>query len=88
MAPSQVLFLAFLVGVVAGLRSLTAPAVVAWAANRSWLNLHNTPQIPTNDNVATRFSWLVKLATLRNWEEVKAVTLPLRQPSHEAHVMS
>jgi uncharacterized membrane protein len=43
MNPSQILFLAFLIGVVAGLRSLTAPAVVAWAAHRNWLNLHNTP---------------------------------------------
>ena len=43
MSPSLVLFLAFLIGVVTGLRSLTAPAVVAWAAHRNWLNLHNTP---------------------------------------------
>jgi uncharacterized membrane protein len=43
MTPSQVLLLAFLIGVVAGLRSLTAPAVVAWAAHGNWLNLHNTP---------------------------------------------
>jgi uncharacterized membrane protein len=43
MTPTQVLFLAFLIGVVSGLRSLTAPAVVAWAAHRNWLNLHNTP---------------------------------------------
>jgi uncharacterized membrane protein len=42
MAPSQALLLAFLIGVVAGLRSLTAPAVVAWAAYRNWLNLQNT----------------------------------------------
>ena len=42
MNPSQVLFLAFLIGVVTGLRSLTAPAVVAWAAHLNWLNLHNT----------------------------------------------
>jgi len=35
--------LAFLIGVIAGLRSLTAPAVVAWAAHRNWLNLDNTP---------------------------------------------
>ena len=41
MNASQVLLLAFLIGVVAGLRSLTAPAVVAWAAHRNWLNLHN-----------------------------------------------
>jgi uncharacterized membrane protein len=42
MTPSQVLLLAFLIGVIAGLRSLTAPAVVAWAAHRNWLNLQNT----------------------------------------------
>jgi len=28
---------------VAGLRSLTAPAVVAWGAHLSWLNLHGSP---------------------------------------------
>ena len=42
MTPSQVLLLALLIGVVSGLRSLTAPAVVAWAAHQNWLNLHNT----------------------------------------------
>ena len=31
MAPSYVLLLAFGIGIIAGLRSLTAPAVVAWA---------------------------------------------------------
>src|ERR1700675_2337362 len=43
MNPSQILFLAFLIGVIAGLRALTAPAVVAWAAHRNWLNLYNSP---------------------------------------------
>ena len=33
------LLLAFSIGVVAGLRSLTAPAVVAWAAHFGWINL-------------------------------------------------
>ena len=31
------------IGVVAGLRSLTAPAVVSWAAHLGWLNLHGSP---------------------------------------------
>ena len=35
--------LPFLIGVVAGLRALTAPAVVAWAAHRDWLHLHGSP---------------------------------------------
>ena len=43
MSASEVLLLAFLIGVVAGLRALTAPAVLAWAAHKNWLNLHNTP---------------------------------------------
>jgi uncharacterized membrane protein len=43
MNPAQALLLPFLIGVIAGLRSLTAPAVVAWAANRHWLDLHNSP---------------------------------------------
>jgi uncharacterized membrane protein len=37
-----VLLLALLIGVVAGLRSLTAPAVVAWAAVLHWINLNGT----------------------------------------------
>ena len=43
MNPSQVLLLAFLIGVIAGFRAMTAPAVVAWTANRHWLNLHSSP---------------------------------------------
>jgi uncharacterized membrane protein len=37
------MLLSFLIGLVAGLRSMTAPAVVAWAAYSGWLNLQNTP---------------------------------------------
>ncbi len=37
-----VLLLALLIGVVAGLRSLTAPAVVAWAGFLTWINLQGT----------------------------------------------
>lgn len=43
MTPPVVLLLAFLIGVVCGLRSLTAPVVVAWAAHRGWMNLSGTP---------------------------------------------
>lgn len=42
MNASEALLLAFFLGVVAGLRSLTAPAVLAWAAHHNWLNLHNS----------------------------------------------
>jgi uncharacterized membrane protein len=37
-----IVLLALLIGVVAGLRSLTAPAVVAWAAFLGWIDLHGT----------------------------------------------
>jgi uncharacterized membrane protein len=40
--PFQVLVLAFLIGAVSGLRALTAPAAVAWAANRHWLGLQTS----------------------------------------------
>jgi uncharacterized membrane protein len=43
MNPGLALLLAFGIGFVAGLRSLTAPAVVAWAAYLGWINLSNPP---------------------------------------------
>lgn len=43
MTSAVALLLTFGIGVVAGLRSLTAPAVVAWAAHFGWINLHNSP---------------------------------------------
>lgn len=42
MTHALILLLALLIGVVAGLRSLTAPAVVAWAAFLGWIDLHGT----------------------------------------------
>jgi uncharacterized membrane protein len=35
--------LAFLIGLVAGLRAMTAPAAVSWAARLGWLHLAGTP---------------------------------------------
>ena len=35
--------LALLIGVVAGLRAMTAPAAVSWAAHLGWLPLQHTP---------------------------------------------
>jgi uncharacterized membrane protein len=40
---SPILIAAFALGVVAGLRSMTPPAVVAWAARLGWLHLDGTP---------------------------------------------
>ena len=38
----SILLLAFLIGVVAGLRALTPLAAVSWAARLGWLDLHGT----------------------------------------------
>jgi uncharacterized membrane protein len=43
MNPSPILVLAFGLGVVAGLRSVTAPAIVSWAARLGALHLEGTP---------------------------------------------
>jgi uncharacterized membrane protein len=37
------LLAAFLIGLVAGLRTFTAPAAVSWAAHLGWLHLEGTP---------------------------------------------
>ncbi len=42
MTHALVLLLALLIGVVAGLRAFTAPAVMAWAAFLDWINLSGT----------------------------------------------
>src|SRR5690242_5591587 len=39
---NDVFILAPGIGIVAGLRSFTAPAVVAWSAHLSWLDLHGS----------------------------------------------
>jgi uncharacterized membrane protein len=43
MSTTCVMILALGIGIVAGLRSLTAPAVVAWAAHLGRLDLHDSP---------------------------------------------
>jgi uncharacterized membrane protein len=42
MGTASAFALAVAIGVIAGLRSMTAPAVVAWAAHLKWLDLQHT----------------------------------------------
>lgn len=42
MNTATIMLLAFAIGLVDGLRSMTAPAVVAWAARWKWLDLHGS----------------------------------------------
>ncbi|PKA42092.1 DUF4126 domain-containing protein (plasmid) [Rhizobium sullae] len=39
----MLLYLAFLIGIVAGLRAMTAPAAVAWGAALGWFDVSQTP---------------------------------------------
>ena len=51
MSPSYVLGLAFLIGVIAGLRSFTAPATVAWGLRLGWLSV-GTSRLASRASIA------------------------------------
>jgi uncharacterized membrane protein len=77
MTSTFALVLAFSVGVVAGLRSMTAPAVIAWAADLGWINL-------AGSHVAFMNSpWAVGIFTLGAIGEFVADLLP-NTPSRTA----
>jgi uncharacterized membrane protein len=56
------LALALGIGVVAGLRSLTAPAAVSWAACLGWLDLHGSPVAFMGSRVAVAILSLLAVA--------------------------
>lgn len=76
---TAVLLLALGIGVVAGLRSLTAPAVVAWAAHIGWINLHGSSLAFMGS------AWAVGIFTLLALVELVADQLP-STPSRTAPV--
>jgi uncharacterized membrane protein len=72
---------AFGIGIVAGLRSLLAPAAVAWAVRFAWLNLHESPFAFIESNVALVALSLLSLgelvADLLPWVPKRTALLPL-----------
>ena len=52
MGPGYVFVFAFGIGVVSGLRTMLAPAAVAWAVRLGWLNLHGSPVAFMESNLA------------------------------------
>jgi len=72
----SIFVLAFLIGVVAGLRSMTAPAIVSWAARLGWIHLEATP-LAFLGYAAT--PWIVSVLALA---ELVADQLP-RTPSRK-----
>ncbi len=79
MNSSLALGLAFSIGVVAGLRSFTAPTVVAWAAHLGWINLHGSPLAFMGS------AWAVGIFSILALVELVADKLP-KTPSRTAPV--
>jgi uncharacterized membrane protein len=61
---NYVFVFAFGIGIVAGLRSLTAPAVVAWSAYLNWLNLHGSPLVFMGSTAAVAIFSLLAIGEL------------------------
>jgi uncharacterized membrane protein len=76
---SLAVLLALGIGVVAGLRSFTAPAVVAWAAHLGWIHLQGSPLAFMGSN------WAVGIFTVLALFELVADQLP-NTPSRTAAV--
>jgi uncharacterized membrane protein len=55
-----ILALAFVLGIVSGLRSMTPPATVAWAAHFGWLHLDGTP-LAFLESTPARYIFLVAM---------------------------
>lgn len=70
MSTGLVFLLTFGIGIVTGLRSLTAPAVVAWAAHLRWINLADSPLAFMGT------SWAVGIFTILALVELVADQLP------------
>jgi uncharacterized membrane protein len=87
MNPSQVLLLAFLIGVIAGLRSFTAPAAVAWAAHQDWLSLQNTPLSSASSTAAVVILTLLALVELVT-DKLPSTPARTRAPGLIARIVS
>jgi uncharacterized membrane protein len=61
---NHVLLLAVGIGVVAGLRAMTAPAFVSWAAYSHWINLAGTPLAFMGSPITVGIFTLLALAEL------------------------
>jgi uncharacterized membrane protein len=66
MSVNSVFFLAVGIGIVAGLRALTAPAVVSWAARLGWLNLYGSSLSLMGSDVAVAIFSLGAIAEYVN----------------------
>jgi len=78
---------AFLIGISAGLRSFTAPAVVSWAARLGWLKLAGTPLAFLGAAVTP---WILTAAAIFELFADKSRWIPSRKspPSFAGRIVS
>jgi uncharacterized membrane protein len=72
-----ILLMALLIGVVAGLRTFTAPAAVSWAAHLGWISLEGSPL------AFLSYAWTAWILTLLALVELVVDQLP-SAPSRKA----
>src|SRR5271154_3278883 len=80
MSSTIVLILAFAIGMIAGLRALTAPAVVCWAAHLGWLNLQDSHLAWMGSTAAVAIFSILALAEIIN-DKLPATGSRLAPPS-------
>jgi len=66
MTSSLIMCLAFAIGVIAGLRAMTPPAVVCWAAHLGWINLNGSHLAFLGSTVTLVIITLLAIAELVN----------------------
>src|SRR5579862_5000329 len=80
MNSTTVFALVFAIGMIAGLRALTAPAVVCWAAHLGWINLQNSHLAWMGSTVAVAIFSILALAEIVN-DKLPATGSRLAPPS-------
>jgi uncharacterized membrane protein len=77
MSLSTVLGLAFAIGVIAGLRSFTAPAAVCWAAHLGWLRLAGPLETTTAVCISSVLALLELVGDKQSWIGARTKAGPL-----------
>ena len=80
MSSSTALVVVFAIGMIAGLRALTAPAVVSWAAHLGWVNLQNSHLAWMGSTAAVAIFSILALAEIVN-DKLPATPSRLAPPS-------
>src|SRR6202789_1210197 len=80
MSSTMVFALIFAIAMISGLRALTAPAVVCWAAHLGWVNLQNSHLAWMGSTAAVAIFSILALAEIVN-DKLPATPSRLAPPS-------